>query len=123
MPDTQDLGRSGGSPSANTQGEPGASDSRLSLDVNDPAFDFTKEWEDGKIYTLTSVRVTQISPGEFEVVSAEPGEEAEEGAPEEAKGAMGVAQDAGGGEGDTSPTGGTGYRNPVVAKLMAGSKS
>lgn len=121
MADTQEMGRSGGNYSAVTQNEPGASDNRLSLDPNDPTFDFTKDWEDGEIHVLTNVRVTQISPGEFEVMGAEAGEEDAEGAPEEAKGAMGVAQDEG--EPETEPTGGTGTRNPVLAKLMAGEKS
>jgi len=107
MLDTQDLGRTtGASPSALTQNEPGASDNRLTLDVNDATFDFTKDWSDGESYLLKNVRVVQLSPGEYEVISAEDGSGGgAEGAPPERRGSMGVAAEPG-------------FRNPAIAKLM-----
>jgi len=50
--------------------EPGAYDNRLSLDPHDERWPFVLQWEDGEEYTL-SIRVRQISPGEFEVLGAE----------------------------------------------------
>jgi hypothetical protein len=49
--------------------EPGAYDNRLSLDPNDDRWPFVLDWEDGEEYTVT-LRIRQISPGEFEVLSA-----------------------------------------------------
>jgi hypothetical protein len=74
-----------GAASAGT--EAGAVSNRLSLDPSE--FPDTQNWEDGKEYTLT-VKVNQISPGEFEVIEAtadeSPAEEAEEPAPMPMKG-------------------------------------
>lgn len=108
---TSYMDRTGTEPSSMMQAEPGAGDNRLSLSPNDPAFDFVKAWEDGKSYTLT-VTVTQVSPGEFEVVSAKPGPEPEEGIGEES---------TEGGEAEATES--EGYRNPAIAKLMASEKS
>lgn len=117
----------GTSPATLAQQEPGAEDNQLYLNPNDPAFEFTRSWEDGKSYTLTDVRITQVSPGVFTVTSAKSagGETAEsegedEGEMEDAenmKGAMGAAQESD--EGDQSPYGGDGYRNPAIKKMMA----
>jgi hypothetical protein len=103
-------------PTGMASGEPGASDNRLSLDPNDEAFGFTKDWEDGNNYRLT-VEVTQVSPGEFEVTGASeaPKEEGEEAMPDK-EGAMGEAGESP--ELDRSTTGGDGYRNPAIAKIM-----
>lgn len=94
-----------------------ASDNRLSLDPNDPAWKFTQEWQDGQTYNI-KLRVTQTSPGEFTVESGEEAAGDEEAAPaEDARGAM-----AEGGEPDersTAPSGGDGYRNPAMANLMS----
>jgi len=112
------MGRTpGASPSALTQDEAGASDNRLSLDLNDSAFDFTKDWADGQDYTLSNVRVRQLSPGEFEVISAEAGGAAEEEAPDERRGSMGEAAEEA--EPNTAATGGAGFRNPAIANIMA----
>ena len=65
--------------------DPGAVDNRLSLDPNNPDWaDAIADWEDGSEYTLT-VKVTQISPGEFEVseVTPEAESESEDAEPEE----------------------------------------
>lgn len=54
--------------------EPGAVGNRLSLDPNDDRWSSTVgEWADGETYNL-NMKVRQISPGEFEVVSAKPTE-------------------------------------------------
>lgn len=126
MADTSDMGRSpGASPSALTQAEPGASDNRLSLSVNDEAFAFTQQWEDGKDYDI-KLRVTQLSPGEFEVISGESEDSEEDEAGEgmgqmSRRGAMGTAGDSADMESESS-AGGDGYRNPAIAKLMAEEK-
>ena len=75
--------------------DPGTIDNRLSLDPSDDRWKgYVDEWEDGKSYTVTA-KITQISPGEFEVVEiedakpadaaeeAKPGEDAAEAAPSE----------------------------------------
>ena len=76
-------------------------DNRLSLDPNDERFAFASEWRDGAEYSV-ELRVRQISPGEFEVVSGE-GEEPADAIPEGETGSMGVATDE--------------YPNPAVAKM------
>lgn len=96
--------------------EPGASENRMSFDPNDPAFDFAKDWQDGNTYRMT-VEVTQVSPGEFEVNSAREIGGTTEGEPEEpSEGAMAEAGPSP--EPDLSTTGGDGYRNPAIAKIM-----
>ncbi len=102
-------------PTGMAQDEAAATDNRLSLDPNDAAFEFTREWEDGNSYRMT-VEVTQVSPGEFEVTAGEeaPKEEGEETPPKD--GAMGEAGESP--EPDQSTTGGDGYRNPAVSKIM-----
>lgn len=92
---------------AGAQAEIGESDNRLSLDPNDSAFDFVKEWEDGRNYTV-KLTITQVSPGEYEVLSGEDMTGPAEKVPEGRRGAMGVA----------GPTKGSGYRNPAIAKLV-----
>jgi len=65
--------------------DPGAEDNRLSLDPNNPDWkEAIADWEDGQEYEL-SVKVRQISPGEFEVIEVTPESESsdEEAAPEE----------------------------------------
>jgi len=66
--------------------EAGASDNRLSL--NPSQFPITEDWQDGQTYTVT-LKVEQVSPGEFEVLSADsPGAEkpAEPGMTEQPEG-------------------------------------
>lgn len=117
MPDTSELGTTTRtSPDALSQAEPRASNNRLSIDPNDPAFAFAQDWEDGMDYTV-ELRVTQTSPGEFEVVSGEEVEGGETEMPEERRGAMGAAGEET--EPNTSPRGGTGFRNPVLADVAA----
>lgn len=89
--------------------EPGAQDNRLSLDPNDPTFEFAANWEDGKEYNV-NLRVRQISPGEFEPISGEEGEPAE-----------GEAEQ---GADDTAETGaaaapGANARNPAIREAIA----
>lgn len=87
-------------------------DNLLELNPNDENFAFALDWEDGKEYIITSMRVRQVSPGKFTPLSAESGEEAtdEDGEmPDEGEmGSMGRASD---------------YENPAVAGLVAGEKS
>lgn len=57
--------------------EAGAAEERLSLTPS--KYPFVEDWEDGQTYTIT-LKVQQISPGEFQVMSATtPGD----GTPEE----------------------------------------
>ena len=68
--------------------DPGAEDNRLSLDPNNPDWkEAIADWEDGQEYTLT-VKVNQISPGEFTVIKVLPESEsdAEEAEPMPMKG-------------------------------------
>ncbi len=59
----------------------GGVENRLSLNPNDERWaEALASWEDGEEYELT-VRVKQVSPGEFEVIDASP-EEATEAPPE-----------------------------------------
>ena len=92
--------------------DPGEIQNRLSLDPSNPNWrDFVGSWEDGQEYTLT-VKVRQVSPGEFEVTSATPQE-----TPTEDTGETGETMNEGGSEY------GGGDMNPAVAKMMAGKKS
>ena len=53
-------------------GEAGAVENKLVLNPNDPKWkDTVGQWKDGEEYTLTNVRVRQVSAGEFEVLSAD----------------------------------------------------
>jgi hypothetical protein len=87
------------------QDEGGSQDNRLSLNPTDDRWPFVGSWEDGKNYTVT-LKINQVSPGEFEVLSAEsegsaePGDTATE---DKTEGAM--------------PTR-SGYSNPAVAGMM-----
>lgn len=93
-------------PDAGTGEEAGALDNRLSLNPNDPMWkDKVGEWEDGQEYNVT-LKVRQISPGEFEVVGMEGGDAAEEAA-EPADTVEGEEDPAGEGE------------NPAMMALMA----
>lgn len=74
--DNTDTGNVGG------EEDPGSVDSRLSLDPNDERWsDSIADWEDGAEYSIT-LRVRQMSPGEYEILEAE-AEEMEEGGDEE----------------------------------------
>jgi hypothetical protein len=91
--------------------EPGASDNRLSLT---PSEFGVEDWEDGKEYVFSKVRVRQVSSGEFEVLEATP-----EGAPKE------ETQEANPGDSESTAEdmGGMGevesaYPNPAVARMM-----
>jgi hypothetical protein len=90
--------------------EAGEVDNRLSLDPNDDRWPAVAEWEDSKEYTLT-VKVRQLSPGEFEVLEAEPSE-AETPEPEEA-----AAEEEDAEEGKKYGT-----SNPAVVGLIVGKK-
>lgn len=100
-------------PNMATADDPGAYDNRMSLNPNDPKYKSTlAEWEDNQTYTFERVTVRQISPGEFQVISATPGEPA---SPSEGQAATETeppadegAEEAGGGEGE----------NPAMRKMM-----
>lgn len=74
------LDPSGGTSSADAGIEPGTVDNRLSLDPSDTRWAKSVDsWEDGEEYELT-LSVKQISPGEYEVMSATPSKETESSA-------------------------------------------
>ena len=89
--------------------EPGAQDNLLSLDPNDPKFEFAADWQDGEEYNIKNLRVRQISPGQFEPVSGEAGE---------------PVNDAESTDEDTAETGaaaapGANGRNPAIREAIA----
>lgn len=86
-----------------SQGEPGAVDNRLSLIPNEFGVD---GWEDGKTYEI-SLKVRQISPGEFEVIERTDSEEEE---PEEAQ--------TEGNPGDSEAMAEENYPNPAVQRMI-----
>lgn len=91
--------------------EAGAEDNLLHLDPNDPTFEFASEWKDDQEYNV-NLKVRQISPGEFEVISGEEGDAVE-----------GEGENAGGG-GDSAETGeaaapGANGRNPAIREAIA----
>jgi hypothetical protein len=88
-------------------GESGALDNVLTLNPNDPRWPAVLEWKDDATYTFTNVKVRQVSPGQFEVVSAEVGEDKEMPAEDEA------AQRAE----DKAPPKGS-YSNPAIENLQ-----
>lgn len=91
--------------------EPGATDNRLSL--NPSQFEGMADWQDGETYEMT-VRVRQVSQGEFEVLDATPSE----AEPEEEPGMKEPqASENEGAEPESN------YPNPAVAKMMKGRKS
>lgn len=74
------LDPSGGVSSADAGVEPGTVDNRLSLDPSDSRWGKAVDsWEDGEEYEI-KITVKQISPGEYEVLSATPTKEAESSA-------------------------------------------
>ncbi len=85
------------------EGEPGAVDNRLSLIPKEFG---VEDWEDGKTYDI-SLKVRQISPGEFEVVERtdteveEPEESMTEGNPGDSEA---MAED---------------YPNPAVRRMIS----
>lgn len=92
------------------EGEPGASDNRLTWSPGD--YPETQEWQDGQQYTVT-LTIRQTSPGEAEVLSlASKDNQQEEGAPVESEEA-----------GVTEPTSSNDYPNPAVGRLMQGQKA
>lgn len=110
------AGNTGQGPTASD--EVGATDNRLALNPNEFLDGEMADWEDGKDYVLTGVRVRQVSPGEFTVTGIESGtlatasETAEE--PAGAEEAGGAAETAG--EAEAAPE--SAYPNPAVAKMM-----
>lgn len=83
--------------------EPGSVDNRLSLDPSDPKWsDLIGSWKDGEEYDL-KLKVSQISPGEFEVMDVN-----DEGGEKSPDDEMGEGEDMGG---STS-------ENPALKKLM-----
>lgn len=91
--------------------EAGATDDRLSLTPS--KFPVIEDWEDGQTYTL-SVKVEQISPGEFKVLTATSGA----GAPEE----PGTEQQTQG-EQVNEEKEPAGPPNPAVQRMMTSSGS
>lgn len=92
------------------QDEAGATDNQLQLDPNDPRWkSAVGNWEDGKTYEFSSLKVRQISPGVFEVTDAVPGAESE-GTQEDTTDASESAE--------PSEPSDSGYQNPAVAGMM-----
>lgn len=54
--------------SASGHSDAGSVDNRLTINPNDKRWTFAADWADGNDYTV-KVKLRQISPGEFEVVS------------------------------------------------------
>ena len=94
-------------PAGGASDETAAQDNRLTFNPNDPEFEATKDWEDGKQYRMT-VLATQASPGEFTVDAIESGKPA---APE----------DEMSGEGEAAESKAE-YPNPAVQGLVEGEK-
>lgn len=83
--------------------EVGALDNRLILDPSDDRWATSVgSWTDGEEYTFSEVKVRQISPGKFEVISAT-------AAPAEAEEAEAPAE----GEQESNES-----MNPAVRKMM-----
>lgn len=93
---------------ASMGGESGALDNVLTLNPNDERWPAVLQWKDDQTYTFTNVKVRQVSPGQFEVISAETGPEENEGAAED--------QAAERASSKQPPTGS--YPNPGVEKLQ-----
>lgn len=87
------------------EGEPGATDSELTL--SQAEHPFIADWEDGQTYKLT-VEVTQLAPGRFRVDTASAAATSEDEGPAE-EAAAGVSE----------PTNSADYENPAVAKMMS----
>lgn len=95
-----------------TGDEPGAVENRLSLDPNDERWPAIADWEDGKEYTFTNVKVRQISAGEFEVTAAKAGASSD-AAPDQA-----AADDGGEAAAESAPPPRKGkYSNPAIENL------
>jgi hypothetical protein len=96
---------------AETDGEPGAVENRLSLSTSEgPLAEKIKSWKDGQRYSLSDLGpadLVQISPGEFEVVPAE---------------AETPAEDAATGEEPEMPMKRGGYNNPAIEGLLDSEK-
>jgi hypothetical protein len=90
--------------------EPGAEDNRLTIDPSDPRWAKTiADWKDGASYTLSSVKVQQMAPGDFRIVGFQVSQEPE--SPEE-------AAEADGGAANDQSNSSAGYPNPAVQRLM-----
>jgi hypothetical protein len=101
------LDPSGGASSTDAGIEPGTVDNRLSLDPSDERWSKAVDsWEDGEEYELT-LSVKQISPGEYEVISATP-----------AKGSDKAADDTEDEEDDSSPSSSYQSAKPGVQAIM-----
>ena len=87
--------------------EAGAEDNLLHLDPNDPTFEFASEWKDDQEYNV-NLKVRQISPGEFEVISGEEGDAVE-----------GETKDEGAAETGEEAAPGANGRNPAIREAIA----
>lgn len=57
------------------EGESGALDNVLTLNPNDPRFEpALKNWKDDQEYQITGGRIRQVSPGQFEVIDLQFGD-------------------------------------------------
>jgi hypothetical protein len=93
--------------------DPGEIENRLSLNPSNPDWkNFLGEWSDGEEYTLT-VKVTQISPGEFQVTEATPKD-----SPAQEKNEQPGSTDEP--EGGTDENGYAPGTNPAVVKMARG---
>ena len=108
---------SGSGPGTMMGDEPGSTDNRLTLDPS--AFGgFAQDWEDGQEYSMT-VRVRQVSPGEFEVIDAKGSQADSEESGEPPM--QGTEEETPAGENMDAKGRGT-YPNPAVARMMSGPK-
>lgn len=96
------------------EGESGALDNVLTLNPNDNRWPEVLEWKDDATYAFKNVRVRQVSPGQFEVLSAEVEKEmetpAEDQTAERASEKLPETPTRMGGDG--------GYNNPAVENLQ-----
>ncbi len=114
-------GGSNSSPSTmGAEDEMGAGDNMLMLNPNDPQWkDAVNSWADGKTYTFNNVRVEQVSPGQYKVLSAEAGEASEPPHDESGEQGESGAQEKGGSGSATNATGSNSYSdNPAVSRMM-----
>lgn len=94
------------------------SDNHLRLSTSNPEWkDAIASWEDGNTYVFKEVQVRQVSPGEFQVISATPEAEAATGESEGAPAAGGNSPGAMEGGADE------GEANPAIRRLMAQQKA
>lgn len=89
------------------EGESGAIDNLLTLNPNDERWPAVLNWKDDATYTFSNVKVRQVSPGQFEVISAEVSDNPE----------MPIENETAQRAADKTPPESS-YTNPAVEKLQ-----